>query len=89
MRQLRTNFSRWPQVPEPLVDLLEEIWPARCRLPGEGVEAHERYAGKVELIAILRGHVVSGTGADLGDDDDDEDILDAEAIQQAMKEHGE
>lgn len=37
-----------------LLDQLEEQYPPRCLKPGEEVEAHIRYAGKVELIEHLR-----------------------------------
>lgn len=36
-----------------LLDDLNEQYPARCLKPGELVEDHLRYAGKVELIQRL------------------------------------
>lgn len=50
MRPL-SNYS------ETLLETLEAQYPARCRLPKETEREHERYAGKVELIAEIRGRL--------------------------------
>lgn len=43
-----------PTDTETLLQRLEEQYPPRCRKVGEEELAHERYAGKVELIQELR-----------------------------------
>jgi hypothetical protein len=43
-----------PTDTESMLASLEEQYPARCRKAGEDELAHERYAGKVELIQELR-----------------------------------
>ncbi len=43
-----------PTDTESLLAELETTYPARCRKPGECELEHERYAGKVDLIAELR-----------------------------------
>jgi hypothetical protein len=40
-----------------LLAQLEEQYPARCRKLGEDELSHERYAGKVELIAEIRSRL--------------------------------
>jgi hypothetical protein len=40
-----------------LLAQLEEQYPARCRRTGEDELIHERYAGKVELIAEIRSRL--------------------------------
>lgn len=42
-----------------LLDQLEEQYPARCRLPDETERDHERYAGKVDLIAELSARLIN------------------------------
>jgi hypothetical protein len=37
-----------------LIDDLEATYPPRCKSLDETPEAHSRYAGKVELIVLLR-----------------------------------
>jgi hypothetical protein len=37
-----------------MLESLEEQYPARCRKPDESEREHERYAGKVELLAEIR-----------------------------------
>lgn len=47
-------------IPTDSVSLLRELedqYPARCRLPDETERDHERYAGKVDLIAELRARL--------------------------------
>jgi hypothetical protein len=43
-----------PQDTGTLLDQLEELYPPRCRRPDESEREHERYAGKVDLIAELK-----------------------------------
>lgn len=40
-------------IPATLLVELKKNYPPRCRLPSETERDHERYAGKVELIAEL------------------------------------
>ena len=40
-----------------LLDELEAQYPVRCRLPDETEREHERYAGKVDLIAEIRARL--------------------------------
>lgn len=45
-------------VPNSVIGLIEELErnnPARCIQPAEDLHAHLRYAGRVELVAELRG----------------------------------
>jgi hypothetical protein len=37
-----------------LLDHLDALYPPRCRKPDESEREHERYAGKVDLIAELK-----------------------------------
>jgi len=46
-----------PTDSEGLIRMLEEQYPARCRLPDEPERDHERYAGKVSLIQELRARL--------------------------------
>jgi hypothetical protein len=69
----------WPAFTETQVKFLEEMFPARCMGPLESVEAHLRYAGKVDLIAQMREHVV-GSPQSIIFTDEEEDALDEEAI---------
>ena len=43
-----------PQDTGTLLDQLDELYPPRCRKPDESEREHERYAGKVDLIAELK-----------------------------------
>ena len=45
-------------LPNSVIGLLEELevdYPPKCKSPDETLEAHAQYAGKVELVSILRG----------------------------------
>ena len=42
------------QYAQALVELLDQMYPARCISPGESLEDHLRHAGKRELIDDLR-----------------------------------
>lgn len=46
-----------PTDTESLLAELEVQYPARCRKAGEDELEHERYAGKVDLIAELRARL--------------------------------
>lgn len=46
-------YEAWPDVDEDLVDFLEEAFPPLC-YTGTNLEGHLMYAGKVELVAVLR-----------------------------------
>lgn len=46
--------SPMPRPPDGLLEWLEAEYPARCRLRDETELEHERYAGAVELIAVIR-----------------------------------
>lgn len=43
-----------PHPPDGLLEWLEQQFPPRCRLPDETERDHERYAGKVELVGMIR-----------------------------------
>ncbi len=64
--------SRPPEIPEPLMKWLEDNFKPRCRMPDEEWLDHERYAGKVELIASLRSEfeLQKQFGADLDYEED-------------------
>lgn len=46
-----------PDVSEALIQHLETLYPPRCMEPTENGNAHQRYAGKVELVAFLRQQI--------------------------------
>lgn len=46
-----------PTDTETMLAQLEVQYPARCRKPDETEREHERYAGKVDLIAELRARL--------------------------------
>lgn len=73
----------WPQFSEYQVAFLEKMFPKRCLQTRETVEDHLRYAGKVDLIAIMRDHVIGSPGSLLLSDDE-EDALDDEAAAIAL-----
>lgn len=64
--ELRGNIS-----PE-LLRSLKEAYPARCKKPKESEEDHQRYAGKVELIALLEAMTLQN------DTPDEDDLSEAE-----------
>lgn len=49
-----SGVDGWPPIPKGMVEFLERTFPPRCRAPGEDHFTHERYAGRVDLIAELR-----------------------------------
>ncbi len=46
-----------PTDTETMLEQVEEQYPARCRKADETERDHDRYAGKVELIAELRARL--------------------------------
>ena len=42
-----------PRATPELIEFLKATFPSRCKLRNESVEAHDRYAGKVELVEML------------------------------------
>lgn len=70
------NFNidndRIPGLYEELVAHLEALFPPRCMHATENGNAHQRYAGRVELVQLLRYHLTEQTEAHLdavlGDD---------------------
>lgn len=44
----------WPDIDRELVERLEAAFPPRCYDGRSKLEAHLMYAGKVELVALLR-----------------------------------
>jgi hypothetical protein len=50
----RVDASSFPHFPQHLLDALIRLYPPRCLGPGERVEDHLRYAGKVDLIAAIQ-----------------------------------
>jgi len=49
---------------EDLIKRLDEAYPARCKLPGENEEDHQRYAGCRQLIDELVGLLEEQNRAD-------------------------
>lgn len=77
-----------PYVTESLVEALEALFPPRCLKVGESVEQHLRYAGKVELIALLRANCLASPKAlELNEDDDAliDEMVEHEAARQQEK----
>jgi hypothetical protein len=56
-RRYREAGASCPDLTEAMLVWLEEYFPARCLGPRETVEDHLRYAGKVELVAVLRAQL--------------------------------
>lgn len=48
--------GRMPEVSAELCDALEQMFPPVCYMGQGTLEDHLIYAGKVELVAILRAH---------------------------------
>lgn len=69
----------WPLFTESQVAFLESKFPARCLKTSEAVEDHLRYAGKVDLIAQLREHVIGSPGGLMLTDDEEEALDDVAA----------
>lgn len=53
------------------LEALEELFPPRCLERGESAEDHLRYAGKVELVGMLRYRHEHWAAAQAADDDED------------------
>lgn len=53
------NTRGWPTFTDAQVSFLEKLYPARVMGMYESLEAHVRYAGKVDLIEELRANVPS------------------------------
>lgn len=66
------------------IEALEANYPSRCLRPNERVEDHLRYAGKVELIAVLKSFVDPG----LEFTPDEEAAMDLMAEEIANKQQG-
>lgn len=75
----------WPTFTDPQVAFLERMFPARCLGLREQVEDHLRYAGKVDLVAQLREHVIGGSPASMDFSDDEEEALDDMAVGLAQE----
>lgn len=43
-----------------IVEILESQFPPKCVEPGQSLEDAHRYAGKVELVQMLRDHLNDG-----------------------------
>jgi hypothetical protein len=51
------------QLPNSIIGLLEELeadYPPKCKDPEESLEAHAVYAGKCELVELLRARYEAG-----------------------------
>lgn len=49
-------MANWPKLAEEQITAMEALWPPRCYDPkNETIEEHLKYAGKVEMVATLRG----------------------------------
>jgi hypothetical protein len=78
----------WPKFTEEQVTFLEGEFPPRCLGTKESVEDHLRYAGKVELIAMMRRSSLPGTepnALQFLSEEEQEAALEAEAIETATK----
>lgn len=73
----------WPNFTDAQVEFLESRFPARCLAQHESVEDHLRYAGKVDLIAQLRDHVI-GSPSSLALTDEEEEALDDMSVAIAL-----
>lgn len=60
----------YPRLTADQIEQLEVKFPPRCLHKGESVEDHLRYAGKVELIAILRSFIIDPRGLDFTPDEE-------------------
>jgi hypothetical protein len=74
----------FPYFTDEQVAALEDLFPARCLRQNETVEDHLRYAGKVELIASMRGAVIGGPKA-LVLSEEEEDAIDDAVIEIAVQ----
>lgn len=65
--------SQPPEAPEELLVWLETVFPARCytSTDGETLEQHLLYAGKVDLIDLLRS---ANEARKMGEEIDDADL---------------
>lgn len=59
--QYKLEADTIPALTEELVSHLEYLYPPRCMSVTENGNAHQRYAGKVELVATLRDHLTAQT----------------------------
>ena len=78
----------FPRLTADQVEQLENKFPPRCLGKGESVEDHLRYAGKVELIALLRSFIIDPRGLDFTPDEEafiDETVEAIAATQQGDK----
>lgn len=55
------------------LEALEVLFPQRCLSRGESAEDHLRYAGKAELVEMLRNRHDQWAQAQVAEDDADED----------------
>jgi hypothetical protein len=62
-----------PVLPAEVIEKLEQMFPPRCLERNETAEEHLRYAGKVELVAMLRNRLNDyQQEADLGGQQDED-----------------
>lgn len=78
------NQQQLPRLTMRDIEALEAVYPPRCLRPGESVESHLRYAGKVDLILVLKSLVDPG----MEFTPDEEEAMDAMAAEIANQQLG-
>lgn len=71
-QEYQEALNRMPTFTDAQVAWLEDLFPARCKTPLEGIEEHMLYAGKVELVAFIRSRTPSGDPAERTEEQDEE-----------------
>lgn len=84
VEELEAIMAMMPTFTDAQVAYLEDLFPARCKEPLEGIEEHMLYAGKVELIAFLRSRTPSGDPAGRTEEQS-EDAMVADLEARAME----
>lgn len=74
----------FPTFTDAQVSALEELFPARTIKKGESIEDHRRYAGMVDIVQMLRDHVIDGpeSGSIELTEDEEAELAIAEAVKQ-------
>lgn len=82
-----TNSTPLPTLSMSDIRLLERLFPPRCKDVAETEGDHQRYAGKVELIAQLKAYARMDSFEDWRRDDpeDEEQALDEATLEEAAK----
>ncbi|MBK1871563.1 hypothetical protein [Taklimakanibacter albus] len=72
------DLTRWPDIPQGLVEHLQKLYPPRCKRRDESLEEHMHYAGKAELTEQLAREMATQRSAahELDEPEDEEDYPD-------------